>query len=391
MFLNLSSLMTSANLTYSNVYDQLLTQFGSTYFTDTIFMVSPCINFIGLWLNLISIRVLFGENFKSIRQFAFMKVNLINSAVINILMLPVFLIGKRFAFANDPYGPYYLYYLYAPFLSQCSVFSALIDVSILLDRITLFTRKLDFIKKYSVRFMCLILFTYTLFIGLSHFVFIKPDLLEAYLSETSTIKFYFVNRSQFVESQLGSILLYVMSFFKDFVSAALVTSFSFISTVLFKRYLTQRSKKFKIDPSSRNISQLKTKRDVNESASLQQSKAIVPSDLAKANASSNTQVDESKPQSSRNATSNNQKPKISRADRSATLMAIVFSLITIVERTFALLSAVLTSISEVLIAYNLAALLTLIYSMRHSFNFLILYLFNKKFKSVIDAFLRKYF
>jgi hypothetical protein len=363
MFLNLSSLLTSANLTYSIVYDQLLTQFGSTYFIDTILTICPCINFIGLCLNLISIRVLFGENFKSIKQFAFMKVNLINSVGMNIILLPTFLIGRRFAFANDPYGPNYLYYIYAPFVNHFSVFSALIDVSILLDRTTLFTRKFDFIKKYSVRLVCSISFVYSLIIGLQLFYVYAPELLQAYLSETITIKFYFLSRNQFVQTQLGSILLYALSFFKDFAPMALVTTFNIISTVLLKRYLTQRSKKFKMDHLSKNISQLKTKSAMNESVSLQQSNFTAP----------NTQVDESKPQTSRNVESNNRKPKVSRTDRSATMMAIVFSLMTIVERTFVLLTTFFSAISEVLIAYHGGALLTLINSIRHSLNFLILY------------------
>jgi hypothetical protein len=122
MFLNLSSLLTNANLTPSMVYNQLLVQLGSTYITDTLFLISSCINLIGLCLNLLSIRVLFDEKFKSsIKLFGYMKVYLVNSISICIMLLPAFLISRRFWFANEPYGTMYSCYIYAPLVTACSV------------------------------------------------------------------------------------------------------------------------------------------------------------------------------------------------------------------------------------------------------------------------------
>jgi hypothetical protein len=247
MFLNLSSLLTNDNLSYSIVYKQLLAQFGSTYFTEVLFVLTTFISIIGLCLNLITIGVLFGEKFKSKKLFDYIKFYVINSTAICIISLPGLLMGKQFVFTNQPYGPYFLCYIYGPLLDAFYVFSSLIDVAILLDRIALFTRRFDFAKNYSVRSVSALSYACGLLIGIQFLLTYYPEALVTYLSQTVTVRFYFVNSTQFITSQIGTILLYIKLFIKDIVTVALVATFNIISIALLRRYLKQRSKLLKID------------------------------------------------------------------------------------------------------------------------------------------------
>jgi hypothetical protein len=394
MFLNLSSSLTNFNLTISIIYEQLLVKLGSTYFIDTIYLICSFIMCIGFCLNLIGLRVLFNEKFKSIKLFNFMKVYLVNSALICFIMLPVFLLGRRFAFANEPYGTVYACYIYAPLVNVCYVFSALIDVAISMDRITLFTRMFDFTKKYSMRWTCLISLAYSLISGLMFIFLYYPGTLVAYLSETVTLKFYFLSPTGVLAGQFGSFLLFLMLLLKDILPVALVITFNIISTVLLKRYLTHRSKRFHMsalnNKNNKSQTQATTKSATNESNSLQQFNGLAHISVKENNAS-NSHANEfkSKPQTSKNATSNSRKTKISRADRSATVMTILISFMSIIERLLVIGLNICLTLSQPMIAYHLGGFLTLVCTIRHTANFLLLYLFNKNFKSVIDQFFKK--
>jgi hypothetical protein len=240
--------MTRSNVSFAILYEQLLTRLGFIYFVDIIFLTSSCISFIDLCLDLVSICILFNKKFKSIKLFDYMKVYVINSTVVCILSLPAFLISRRFAFANEfAYGTIFVCYIYGPLVNTCYVLSALIDVAVLLDRITLFTRKFDFVNRYSLRLVCSTSLICGLLIGGQFYIFYYPETLEVYLSPTLTLKFFYTNATKFADGLFGSILFYIVLFLKDILTTALVTKFNIISIVLFKRYLTQRSKLFNVD------------------------------------------------------------------------------------------------------------------------------------------------
>jgi hypothetical protein len=379
MLLNLSSSM--ANLTYPMLYDGLLKQFGSTYFIDIVFLVSSCLSIIGLCLNLVSVRVLLGERFKSKKLFYFMRVYLINSTIVCVMLLPAFLLGKRIAFAHEPYGTYYICYIYSPLMTGC-VFSSLIDMAIVLDRITVFTEKFDFVKKYSTRVISIISFVISLIIGPLYYPTAYPDSLVIYLNETISLRFYFTKPSQFAESSFGSTMIYLILFLKDIVGFVLLSTLNIASIVLLKRYLIHKSKMFNMTHLNKRITQQKSK-----SKFLHQPRSCYKIDV------SNRPTDKSKPQTtSRNMIMlNNRRPiKISRTDRSATIMAIGLSLMSMIEHALIIATAFFFAISQTMIAFHFGTLLTLTYSIRHSSNFFI-FLFNKNFKSVIDDFFKKYF
>jgi hypothetical protein len=320
-----------------------------------------------------------------------MKVYIINSTIICLLLLPSFLHSRRFVFANEPYGTVFACYVYRPLVNVFYVFTALIDVAILLDRITLFTRKFDFAKSISLRLVCSISLICGLLIGGQFYAFGYPETLVAYLSQTVTFKFYFVKSTQFVESLVGSILYYIVLFIKDVLTAALVTTFNVISMILFKQYLTLRSKRFSIGHLNNNNAQLRKNKSVHfncTSLSLPQSNAN-NSTYKKMNAPIKlTQMDEPLPTTSIKATSLNKKPKISRTDRSTTMMAIILSLISIVEHSLAIFANIFILSSQPLLAVHFAASLALFISIRHSLNLFILYLFNKNFRSEINGFFK---
>jgi hypothetical protein len=391
----MSSLILNQNFTYSMVNELLLVQLGSTYLIDSIYLSSSCVNVFGIILNIMGIGVLFNNKFKSIKLFDLMRIYLIYNTAICISLVPAFLIGRRFAFANEPYGSYYIYCIYAPIVYTCSVSSALIDVAILLDRITLFTRKFDLIKKISVRSICLISFIFGLLIATPYYAFFHRQIIEAYLSETVTLKFFVVRRTAFLETQFGLILYLTFLFLKDVVTVALVAAFNIVSIVLFKSYLAQRAVKFKmnyLNNKNNNTSKFHKQSDtIENNNSLQQTNSLV-SAFAKVSASNNMPETDVKPQTSSNVTTQlNRKRKITNADKSATLMAIVLSLFSIFEHSLTILLNIFSISGLNSLTLQTGAILTLVVSINNSINFFVFYSFNKNFKNVVVGCLRKYF
>jgi hypothetical protein len=179
MFLNFSSLLTYTNITYSEIYENLLVQLGSTYFTDTCFSLASLISLFGICFNLFGIRILFNEEFNSARLFGYMKVYLITSAIMCTLILPMFTLARRFIFAEKIYGPFYGSYIYGPLANLFYMFSSLIDIAITLDRISLFTRKLNFIKKYSLISICVASLICCALVNVPFYFIYCPDELNA--------------------------------------------------------------------------------------------------------------------------------------------------------------------------------------------------------------------
>jgi uncharacterized membrane protein len=154
-YLNLTT--TNENITLAQLYERLLLRLGSTYFTDIVFLIASIISLIGVLLNLLSMWIIMRESqfrTKTTKFFYYIKVYLTISIVACLVIMPVYNIAKRFKFTNELFASYYICYFSSPLINACYMLSSLIDVATMLDRISLFTRKFDFVvKRYSISFI----------------------------------------------------------------------------------------------------------------------------------------------------------------------------------------------------------------------------------------------
>jgi hypothetical protein len=186
-------------------------------------------------------------------------------------------------------------------------------------------------KKYSARSICIALFAYSVLINAPYYFLNYPAMMKVYLNETTTLSYYFASKTQFTETIFGSIVQYSQFFLREILSLILVLTFNVI--VLLKRYLVHRSKVFNMTRNS-NKTTVQSKQIAANSVSNSQS--IDTKIASKRLNDANTQENQTRRDLGA-STSVNSSMKISRADRSATLMAIILSIFSVIEHSWIIL------------------------------------------------------
>jgi hypothetical protein len=391
MILNLSSALVNSSINYSSIYEKMLLQLGSTYFTDISFLIASFVCLIGIGFNLMGIRVLFNGEFNSIRLFDYMKVYLINSAIMCALLLPSFTIAKRFVFADKIYGSFYGCFIYGPLINGCYTFSSIIDITITLDRISIFTKKFDFVKKCSLTSICVMSIVCCVLINVPFYFIYYPDSFEVYLNETLLFNIYYMRPTQFAESKHGSILRYILFLLRDVVPVLFLISLNAISIYLFKRYIMHRSKLFSIrDVDNKTSNQLRNKSGANENTHPSQSLEAAAAAAARATIATcemralNLKQGSTQQGESNRGSRNNSKKCFTRADRSATWMAIVLSIMSIIKHSLVILTNIFVGLSEYIIGYQFSALVMIAFTISFLLKFFVFYLFNSNFRNAIN-------
>jgi hypothetical protein len=380
MFLNSSSTIINSNSTYSIIYENLLFHLGSTYFTDVSFLIVPFISLIGIGLNVMAVRILFtNREFDSTRLYDYMKVYLINSIIVCALKLPIFLFARRFLFCDKIYASFYGCYIYGPLVNGCSMFSSLMDITITLERLSLFNKKFDFIKKYSLIIICVASIASCVLINGPVYLFYRPDVFSVYINETFELKIYYIKTTQFAESKLGSILLLSLLIFRDIIVILFLITLNIMSMLTFKRFLARKSSLFNNKRSNQNTNNIIAMRPRNkneESTPLDETRAIRMLTLNTTNrCSTKRDYDDDED------IYFNVKIRFNRAERSNSLMVMTMTTMSILEHLFEIITNIFFILSNFTIAYHLGALFTLTFSIKYSLNFPILFLFNINFRN----------
>jgi hypothetical protein len=338
---------TAFNTTSYLTKDQIFELYGSTIIKDGIvfFALMP-LSIIGIIFNSISLIVFYKEKFSSITLYDYLKVYTWNSIFINLVQLLV-VSGQSFRFLSLSYSSklpgYYMAYVYIPGLNILILFGVLLEVCIVIERISQFSTGFKYILKFKVRNLCLAFFVFSFVLNIQNFFAGRPSTNQHQLNSTTFINISYFRVTKFSRSLTWAITNGVVFSFRDMILLILQLILNIKSINLLRKHI--RNKKEILE---RSIKKCLLKEEGE--------KNIVRTRQFKING------------------------LVTKQDQNLIIMTVFMTFITILEHLFFLLMISLITIYENSFAFFIASLANLFIAFKYSSNFFIFFIFNKNFR-----------
>jgi hypothetical protein len=347
-------------------YEVWLDLMGFTKLIDGMYtFVQPSIAVCGFLMNLISFRVLFGLQFKSIRLFKYLKVYILNSMAVCFISMFIFLSTMRYINFNSYLSIGYTVYIYVIIVNTGYFYGCLLDILIILEQILTLKNKINIVNKYSPFGFCLMAFLLCLLINLPYFFVFKPASLSVNLSESVSQIFYFVGQNEFSKSAIGKILILAVYLIRDFVTLAFEIILNLMSMVMLRKHLTKKSvltAKFSLVEGravSKDTMSVLTK---NEAQSTSNKKRM-------------TMMDKNEKKSIFNAKSSD-----TEINSKVTMMVIAISILSTLQHLFLFIGLMNNYFNPSEISLSVLAFADTFITIKHSSNLALFMVFNKRFK-----------
>jgi hypothetical protein len=359
--------LNSSNFTnsYSYIsYEDWLTILGSTIEVDIlVFFFLPILSLIGFILNIISLRLLYYNQFRIIKLYSYLKLYLINSSLVTLVGIGNFLHSKRFIDFNSYFSSFYITYIYIYLSNMGYFYGCMLDIMLILEQIFILKNKVNILNKYSAYVYSGVLFVICLVINMPFFFAFVPASLTVDLSSTLNYTFYYVNYSYFATTQIGSIILLIVYVLRDITTLILQAVCSIWLIIDLKKYLAKKS----------TLVKKRVTIVIDSKQTLSRENPVM-------NTTSSTRL---------SVTKSALKPKGNKADVNATLMVITISILSILEHL-----SILLILGSLQLGISLDPVVNILPNitirLKHSSNFFILLLFNKNFKDALKKFLSCY-
>jgi hypothetical protein len=380
-----NSTMNTSNTTsqYYPSFEFWLQVFGSTMFIDTLyFAFVPLVSLLGFIFNLIGLKVLFNNQFKSTKLYSYLKVYMVNSALVCLASVGIIFNSRRyFNLQNSYFSNFYIVYIYIVIVNTGYFYGGLLDILIILDRIFIIKNKSTLLSKQSSWLICFVLFVVCLSINFPYFFVFYPSSLSVRLSDVESYTFYFFDVTTFAKSKIGTIITFTQYFFRDFFTLASEIILNLLSIYFLRRYLVKKAKMTSASTRTFTNNQPSLKLGDKQNKQNKQDKAMTVQDLTSNNTGQNSMH-------TLNST-NPKKKNISKSDLKATLMVIIMTILSIMEHSFMLLCLLYFNFFTNLTAFTLGCLANTSVALKHSSNFLIFILFNKNFRNGFISLFKK--
>jgi hypothetical protein len=334
--------------------DQILTSIGSAYYIDCLwFYVNVPVSAIGIICNLLALIVLQDREL-SIPLFKYLRLYCVNSVILNLAILMLFSssVPRIFSWSNTSEVLASIgCYVITPVANLIYFFNTVIDILITFDRIGTFKpiavkwMKLTPYKMSLAAFICCLAIDFPFFFAFS------PGSFTVYLNSTYAQTFRYSGLSSFAYTEVGKVLILIIYIVRDFLLMVVEIALSIASVYLLKQYMVRRASMF-------------SKRGSDAAVRASQMVNVASTVTAATN------------DHARNGNSSN-------ADLNLSIMVSLMCLFSIIEHLAVLIASAYPYIGSdnilIHLLYFLAFFLT---SVKHSLNFLLLYTFNKKFRSI---------
>ena len=331
------------NITFNNSFIPYLTKlkclemFGMSWMVNCLFLllVSP-FNLVGIVLNIISFLILCNKKFKKNELYSYLRVNVLNSLLINILELFISLPHTYMLsdFANSPLNSFYFCYIYSPLCNFAVLYGSLMDIRISIERIAQFTPKIEILHKKQPFFVSMLLFVISMLISIQFIFQFEPLVMTVKIDPNTEYVINIWKFSDFGKSRIGSIITYLTYAFRDVFILAIEIGMNILMAILFKNYLSKKSTLQ--NPTNSNI--------INNRS-------------------------------------------ISRSNRNATVMVILMSSLSVLQHIFFLIMTTYFVFYIDETGFFIGIDHNFVLSLKHFSNFVFLIIFNKEFRCVI----KKYF
>jgi hypothetical protein len=348
----------------SDLWEIILIKIGSTWLLDTCYLyLMTILGFIGVILNILSLYVLFRINENHV-IYKYYRVYTFNSILIcTIIMLHFYTRTPRYFEFALTYGAgvYRCRILYG--IYTFTLFGSLINISILLERLSLFKPKLEKYfktKPYFVLFVALII---TVIIQLPTYFFgeIRQywEFKEAAKSYENAMHFNgYCKRASFLPTTFGRILLFIIPFIRDFLFLVIEIISTAALLHYFKEFFSKRKIIFKI-PVVTSVASNSLQDSNQNSSKFSEVIRKFPLELKE----------------KRNA-------KSKRIERNLQKMSLCFAALSVMANITSLVNSItFMIILNGMIYHEISFFNILFLSFKYQSNFFLFFYFNKKFRT----------
>ena len=335
------------NLTFTDGLEELYEMLNHTYLNTLLHVIllvpTAALGFI---LNILGFFVFSKNEFKLKPIYSYLRVIFLTGIVSNFFEIFYGVFVSRCLIqqlGNSYFASFYLAHIHTSLNSTCNLYRNVIDIIVVLDRITMFRPK---VKRFLTRFSptrnsaVLLVCTCTVNIPSRVFLFTINCLKIVQINQQQDLNlfnFYIAQNSNFSESLEGQVLKTTFVGFRNLLPLILEISLNIYSTILYREFLRRKH----------TIKSLKTYTNNNNN--------------------------------NNNNTNQRLKAGVFNPDRNLFYMAFILSLISIVNHVFNLIFFFENYISIIIpgFATFLAQYSTVL---KHAINFNIFHSFNKKFR-----------
>lgn len=339
--------------------NEWLELFGSSLIRDSIrlFLILP-INVFGFLLNILSLFVFCKLKLRKLPLYTYLKFYTFNSITVHLMQ--IFYTAshskKYFEFSYASIiSPMIACYVYVPLVNLTVFYASLIDILIILDRISLFIKKLKNIFIFSAFKTCIVLYIVCMVINSQYIFEFYPTFMDINLSETETFRIYYFQNTDFALSLVGNILNYTTYACRDVLILLVQVCLNTISLVLIKKHLVNKS--VLLNYNGKNMHQQILNMKINFHAK------ILNFYLADNN--------------------------IAKMDQNLSIMVVLLTFLSSFEHVFLISEAVIFNYTKSDVAFWIGLIADLSISLKHFFNIFLFYFFNKLFKNEMKNLLRK--
>ena len=228
-------------------FEQVLEVFGSTWFWDSfwLFFTTP-ISIFGFLTNLLSLYVFLQSEFQKLTVYNYLRVIVTNSAILCFFTIFDFVFYSRryFTFVNTYWANAYNCFIHEPITNTAYFFGSVLDIIIMLDRLSTFSRKYRVIPE-AIEWWKVTIGTLMICIvinGPYYFVNLPTEFSFQIATSNQAYIVYAVDQSDFSTTVVGRVLTFGIYFIRDFLTMVISIVLNILSVVCLKQYLKNHAK-----------------------------------------------------------------------------------------------------------------------------------------------------
>ena len=341
---------------FTVIYSTLLESVGLYFSIEILYSyLFTSVTLTGIITNIINIYILNQKEFTA-SLFKYLRIYCVNSLIVCLSGSFVFASFVR-NFNSTPViydALFYYVYIFIPFANTGYFYGSVLDIMIVLERISLFVK---FFKTFATRinFCCFIGLIVCIILNVPYFFVYVPKTNEFNISSTSSVYITYYDVSNIAKTRIVQILTYIEFVLRDFLLLVFEILSNLISVIFLKKHLEKKT-----ILSNSHIA-LTNDNSFN-------SESIITSGL---------------PQEGKKRKVNSNS-EITSAEKNMTILVILMSSLSVFEHTM-ILSCVIYSYYFVdYTAFLLGFLGDFSIILKHSSNFFLFFLLNKKFHKVFS-------
>jgi hypothetical protein len=235
----------SINASVSQEYhtlDYITTKFGSTWELNNLnFYPFIVLGSIGFILSFFSFVIFLNDEFhnqlcKYLRIYALSNSIMCFTSIFNFVPTSF----RLLTWSNSEQAQIFLNYIFIPLTNFSYFCGSLLDIIILIDRITILIPRLKNFVKLSAVHVCSIAFIICVLIDMPFFFMHQPNSIMFTLSGNTTSTIWFSDTSQFGASQIGKTVYTIVIILRDGVVVGMQIILNLICTLLFRRIIRKK-------------------------------------------------------------------------------------------------------------------------------------------------------